>query len=271
MDHDAFRRFEQAAHDRVARGYHEFFEQVTGRMIDALLAAAGVGAGARVLDVACGPGTAAAGAAARGAAVVGVDLSPAMVALARTLHPALEFHEADAAALPFPAGAFDAVVCNFGVGHFPRAEPAVADFARVTAPGGRVAVTWWDTPDRARVNGVFFEALSAVGAPPPAGVPEGPPPFRYASDAALAELLGSAGLVDVRVSPVAGTHRLASVDAWWRGGLGSLARASAAILGQPPGVQARIRETFDRLAERYAGDGGLDVPFAARVAAARKP
>jgi hypothetical protein len=102
-------------------------------------------------------------------------------------------------------------------------------------------------------------------------VPEGPPPFRYASAAALAELLGSAGLVDVTVSPVAGTHRLASVDAWWRGGLGSLARASAAILGQPPDVQRRIRAAFEAIAGRYVADGGLDVPFAANVAAARKP
>ncbi|MBI2014060.1 MAG: hypothetical protein HYS77_00725 [Candidatus Rokubacteria bacterium] len=81
----------------------------------------------------------------------------------------------------------------------------------------------------------------------------------------------SAGLVDVTVSPVAGTHRLAGVEAWWRGGLGSLARASAAVLGQPPGVQARIRAAFEAIAGRYVVDDGLDVPFAANVAAARKP
>jgi SAM-dependent methyltransferase len=271
FDPDAFRRFEREAHDRVAPGYADFFAPVTRLVIEALLDAAGVRAGSRVLDVAAGPGDVAARAAARGARVAGVDLSPEMVALARRLHPAVAFREGDAEALPFPDGSFEAVVCNFGVGHFPRAERAAAELARVTAPGGAVALSWWDVPERARINGVFFEAVASVGAPPPAAVPPGPPPFRFASDGELAALLGGSGLQDVRLLPVTGVHRVASVEAWWRGGLGSLARASAAVLGQPPETQARIRAAFDRIAGRYARAGGVDVPVAAKVAAGWKP
>ena len=200
MDTEAFRDFERAAHDRVADGYHDFFEPVTGGAIAMLLDAAGVHAGSRVLDVATGPGGVAAAAAARGAqSVVGADLSPRMVALAASLHPGVEFREADAEALPFDAGAFDAVVSNFGVGHFPRPERAVAEFARVLASGGMAAVTWWEVPARNRVNGVFFDAMSQAEAPPPPDLPAGPAVFRFSDEAELLSLLSGAGLVDVAV------------------------------------------------------------------------
>jgi ubiquinone/menaquinone biosynthesis C-methylase UbiE len=100
----------------------------------------------RVLDVACGPGLLAGAAAGRRAAVVAVDLSPVMLALARQRHPAVEFREGDAEALPFAEDSFDAVLRNFGLGHFPRPERAMEELARVLAPGGVVAVSWWQLP-----------------------------------------------------------------------------------------------------------------------------
>ena len=271
MDAEAFRDFERAAHDRVADGYHDFFEPVTRGAISALLDAAGVREGSRVLDVATGPGGVAAAAAARGASrVVGVDLSPKMVALAARLHPAVEFREADAEALPFDSGEFDAVVSSFGVGHFPRPERAVAEFARVLARDGMAAVTWWEIPARNRVNGVFFDAVTQAHAPQP-DLPAGPAVFRFSDEAELLSLLDGAGLVDVTAREVTWAHRIPSAEAWWRGGLGSLARASATILGQAPETQRRIREAFDGLAASYAVEEGFLAPCAARVASGRKP
>src|SRR5215217_1927295 len=103
---------------------------------------AAAGPGARVLDVACGPGRVAAAAAARGAVATGVDLAPGMVALARSLHPGVAFREAEVESLPFGDGSFDALVCSFGIGHFPRPEAAVAECSRVVAPGGTLAFAW---------------------------------------------------------------------------------------------------------------------------------
>jgi SAM-dependent methyltransferase len=272
MDAEAFRNFERAAHDRVAGGYRGFFEPVTAGAIMSLLDAARVRAGCRVLDVATGPGGVAAAAAERGAStVIGVDLSPRMVALAASLHHGIEFREADAEALPFDASAFDAVVSNFGVGHFPSPERAMTEFARVLAGGGMAAVSWWELPERNRVNGVFFDAVSEAGAPPPPGLPAGPAVFRFSDETELLSLLSEAGLEDVAAREVTWVHRLPSSEAWWQGGLGSLARASASILGQPPAMQRRIRAVFDRLVEPYASEGGFRVPCAARVASGRKP
>jgi len=61
------------------------------------------------------------------------------------------------------------------------------------------------------------------------------------------------------------------LEAWWQGGLGSLARASASILGQAPAMQRKIRAAFDLLVAPYAAEDGFRVPCAARVASGRKP
>lgn len=271
FDHEAFRRFEERGHDRVAAGYEDFFAPVTTRTVEPLLDAAGVGSIGCVLDVATGPGVVAAHAGRRGARMVGVDLSARMIEVARARYPHIEFCRAQAEALPFKAATFDAVVCNFGIGHFPHPESAAREFARVVAPGGTVALSWWHFP-HARLNGVFLDAIAEAGvAAPPAGLPTGPPVTRFSDDPQLVALLEGAGLRDVVVRATSWTERPKSIEDWWRGGLGSLVRASAGVLGHPPDVQARIRAAFDRLAEGYRTADGLVVPMAAKIVSGRAP
>ena len=166
VDADAFNAFEAAGWQRQAAGYDEFFGPITTRLVEPLLDAAELGRGARLLDVASGPGYVAAKAAERGASVVGVDIADAMISLARRLHPQLEFRSGDAEALPFPDASFDAVVGNFVILHLGRPEQAAAEFARVLADGGRLALTVWDVPERARFLGVLLDAIAAAGASP---------------------------------------------------------------------------------------------------------
>src|SRR5215204_4870626 len=147
-DAERLREFEREAHTRLAPNYDAFFSPVTALAAPVLLDAAAVGPGTRLLDVACGPGRVAARAAERGAIATGVDLAPGMVALARHLHPGIEFREGEVEALPFGDDAFDALVCSFGLGHFPDPERAAAECARVVEPGGRLALAWWDDPAR---------------------------------------------------------------------------------------------------------------------------
>lgn len=109
IDPDAFNAFEAAGWEERALAYDRFFGSTTSQAVEPLLDAASVAAGTRVLDIATGPGYVAGQAARRGASVVGVDVAAAMVALARRLHPGLEFREADAHALPFEDASFDAV------------------------------------------------------------------------------------------------------------------------------------------------------------------
>ena len=173
-DPDAFTAFEAAGWERRAATYGDVIGRVTSRLVGPLLDAAGVQRGSRVLDVASGPGYAAAAAAALGASVAGVDMAPAMVELARRLHPTVECRVAQAEALPFQDDVFDAVVSNFLAPHLSRPERAVAELVRVLHGGGRLALTTWDEADRMRVLGVFLDSFAEAGATPPPDIPAGP-------------------------------------------------------------------------------------------------
>ena len=237
-DPDAFNAFEAAGWDKQSAGYDEFFGPITGRVVAPLLDAAGVEAGSRVLDVASGPGYVAVHAAARGATVIGIDVAEAMIALARLRNPDLVFRRGDAEALAFEDAAFDAVVANFLLLHLGRPERALAELARVLAPGGRVALTVWDLPAHARFVGVLVDALAEAGAGPPPELPVGPPIFKYADEEEFAGLLRGAGLEDVHVQTVAFLHSEASADSLWRGLLGGTVRTSAIVVAQPQETQA---------------------------------
>jgi ubiquinone/menaquinone biosynthesis C-methylase UbiE len=106
---EAFHAFEAAGWEARAVTYGEFVQRVTEQLAAPVLGAANVGPGTSVLDVGTGPGWL--GAAAGGAAVVGVDLAPAM--LARSGHPGIEFVHGDAEELPLEDGTFDAAVGCF--------------------------------------------------------------------------------------------------------------------------------------------------------------
>jgi len=266
VDHDAFRAFEKAVHDRIAQSYFDAFSTVTDRAIEPLLDAAGVGSGTRLLDVASGPGTLTGKAAARGAHATGVDLSAAMVTLARRLHPGIEFREGSADALPFPASSFDAVTCSFGLGHVPSAERMLAEFARVLVPEGRTALSWWDFA-RSRINGLFYEAVQALGVRAPSTLPAGPPIDQFSDRERLAALLHAAGFDAVAIKEVEFTHRLSDVDELWALAMGSFARVGSVILAQDAERQRLIRAAVAERARAYASPNGLDIPVAFHVVA----
>src|SRR5439155_15144037 len=106
--------------------YPDAFGSLTSQTIASLLDAVRLEPVAKLLDVASGPGFVAAAAVERGAIVVGVDFSLAMVDYARRRHPTLTFMEGDAEKLPLPDRNFDAVVMNFGLLHVSRPEAALS-------------------------------------------------------------------------------------------------------------------------------------------------
>ncbi len=105
--------------------------------------------GERILDVAAGTGTSSASLAASGAQVVAADFSPGMINVGRKrqAHVSnIEFVEADATALPFADNEFDAVTISFGLRNVVEPKKALAEFYRVTKPGGRVVICEFSTP-----------------------------------------------------------------------------------------------------------------------------
>lgn len=268
---ERLRTFERRRHDALAESYHDFFAPVTALAIAPLLTAVRAGPGTQLLDVATGCGFLAAEAARRGAKVVAVDLSPGMLETARKLHPGIDFRVAEVEHLPLADGALDAVVCGFGLGHFPWPEAAVAECVRTLKPGGRIAFSWWQDSSRQRVQGLFREAIAEVGAEPPPEVPKGHSSLRFCDAAELRRLLEGAGLAEVEVQEHEATHVVRDVDTLWRGGMGSLVMATAAIAHQDAQTQAAIRAAVERRAAAYQTPEGLRLPIAFRVGAGRKP
>lgn len=270
VDTDAFARFEHDGWSRVAEGYHCFFSPVTGQVIEPLLDAAHVAVGSTVLDVATGAGDLAAGAAARGASAVGVDIAEPVVALAGRLHPDIEFCRGDAHDLPIADDTFTAVVANFLLPHLGDHHLATAEMSRVLATRGWLALSTWDIPQRAAILGIVVAAVADAGGTPPAHLPPGPPFFAYSDDDALLGLLRGIGLGDVEVRRLSFTHRVASADELWDGVVDGTVRTAALVNSQPTDVRRRIRATFDRLAAEYVVGDGLHLPVSVKIASGRR-
>jgi len=269
MTANTFHDFEHAGWERASEHYSDAFGALTVQTADALLNAAGVASGTRLLDVATGPGFIAGAAAARGAAVVGLDFSSAMIAEARQRHPAITFREGDAEALPFEAGTFDAVVMNFGLLHLARPDTAIAEAHRVLRSGGRAAFTVWAPPEEAVGFGMTIKAVQAHGNPN-VPLPEGPPFFRFSAAGEFGGTLERAGFSDIAVRTLPLTWRLRSADdvfeAVSRGGV----RTAALLRAQTPDALAAIRAAVRRGVEAYAADAVFLVPMPAVMASATR-
>lgn len=156
-------------------------------MAEALCEAVDPHATDRVLDVACGSGTAALVAARRYCEVTGIDYVAALIDRARAQATAsgleADFRVADAQDLPFDDDSFDFILSVYGVQFAPDQEKAAREMLRVCTPGGKVGLA---TPIPKGWSGDFF-AVNAKYSPPPPGVS---PPLRWGTDEGLEELLG---------------------------------------------------------------------------------
>ncbi|MEA2289844.1 MAG: hypothetical protein QOD55_1841 [Solirubrobacteraceae bacterium] len=267
----AFKDFEAAGWTANAGGYERLTGRITARVADALLDAAAVGPRTRVLDVGCGPGHLSAAAAARGARPTGVDLAEGMVARACRNHPALDFLQADAEALPFAATAFDAAVAAFVVNHLPRPERAAAELRRVLRPGGRLVVAMWDQPERVAFLGLVDEAMRLAGVRPDAAVPPGPPAFRFADEAELRALLEGAGLRDVTVEEIRFAEPIGDAAELWDGVRSGSVRTAAQLQALSADDRARARAALGELLEARRTDGGLALETAVKIAVGVSP
>jgi SAM-dependent methyltransferase len=153
---------------RWGAGDYQAVSRTTWPVGERLVGHVGPRPGEDVLDVACGTGNAAVRAAAAGARVVGLDLTPELLALARGVAAeagvSVEWVEGDAEALPFADASFDAVLSIFGCMFAPRHEATAGEIARVLRPGGRIGLCAW-TPDGA--FGDYFRVVGRYVPPPP--------------------------------------------------------------------------------------------------------
>jgi SAM-dependent methyltransferase len=182
---DALKAFKERQKDVWA--YFAPLEALTTAPAAKLVRHAGVRAGQRLLDVACGTGVVAVTAARAGANVSGIDITPSLVEHAREnariAGLVIDFQEADAEALPFEDGGFDAVLSQFGHMFAPRPAVAVSEMLRVLKPGGVLAFSTWP-PEL--FMGRLFALIGRYMPPPPI-------------DMAPSPLLGDPGVIRDRL------------------------------------------------------------------------
>jgi SAM-dependent methyltransferase len=269
IDAKAFQEFEHDGWQHASDDYHRYFGGLTAQTIGPLLDSVANARGGRMLDIASGPGYVAAAAKLRGWTAVGIDFSDAMVAMARKLHPGIEFQVGDAEALSFADAEFDRAVMNFGILHLARPEAAVREAYRVLRAGGRFAFTVWAKPDEALGFRVALSALEEFG-DKSVQLPPGPPFFRFSDREESARVLESCGFHDVRIAQIPLVWKLASAtelfDAYYKGS----ARTGGLLRAQPPATLAKVRAAILQAAAGFARGTGLEIPMPSLFVSAEK-
>jgi ubiquinone/menaquinone biosynthesis C-methylase UbiE len=197
----------------VATVYEEFFVPALFReWAPRLVTAARISSGDRVLDVACGTGVLArevASCVRPSGAVAGLDPNPGMLTVARRLAPDVQWRQGAAEALPYPDGAFDAVVSQFGLMFFTERTQALREMRRVLVPGGRLAIAVWDNLENTPAYAAEVTLIERLAGQRAADTLRAP--FVLGNPEELAALCSSAGVANVAVARQRGTARFPSV------------------------------------------------------------
>lgn len=227
-----------------------------------------VPAGRRWLDVGCGTGalTAAVLRVEEPAEVVGVDPSEGFLGTARdrVSDRRARFQAGDARSLPFADAEFDAVVGGLSLNFVPDPGRALAEFARVTAPGGVVAAYVWDYAEGMAITRCFWDAATYLD-PAAHDLDEGRR-FPLCRPEPLRALWAGAGLGAVEVKALVVPTVFADFEDYWRPFLGGQGPAPAYTASLPEDRRRALREL---LRTRLPTNPDGSIPLTARAWAVR--
>lgn len=203
--------------DTVSQGYDGSSLRFFARSAETMAGLLGLRGDEQVLDVACGTGHASLAVASRlpEGMVTAVDFSPGMIGQARKKAEArgignVRFAESDMQDLPFPAGAFDAAICSFGIFFVADMERQLTHIASRVRPGGTVMISCFHEDYFRPLKELLYARLTAYG------VPDQPQAWkRIAQPEGCKRLFESAGLTGIRVEQRNVGYHLADAGEWW--------------------------------------------------------
>ena len=237
----------------VAESWSQLWGAFAEPAWDAVLTAAAVDRGARVLDVGCGAGDLLAHLARRGIPAAGIDPAPGMVAYARSRVPGADLRVGTADHLPWPDAGFDLAVSVNALQFAEDTLAALGELIRVTVPAGHVAVANWAEADRNDLS-VIEDAVARAADEEP--LPDG----ELRLPGGLEELLHDGGLTLVAAGIVELPWRAADDDTLVRG----------VLLGEDPVTMAATAPTVIAAARPFrTPDGGYTLVNAFRYAVGR--
>jgi ubiquinone/menaquinone biosynthesis C-methylase UbiE len=279
IDPDEQRFASRETWEEAAAGWGRMADQVrdwgldlSAKMVDALA----LQPGQRVLELAAGPGDTgfmAAELVAPGGTLICSDGAEAMLAVARERAAAqgihnVEFRQLELEWIDLTTAEVDAVLCRWGIMLVVDSEAAAQEIRRVLKPGGRAAIAVWDEPALNPWTTIASEALIKLGfATPPE--PDEPGMFKLAGEGMLQELLLTAGLMDVQVTPVSMERRFDTADQYLAETLAMSSRFRSAYRELDLEQQTALKRRIVRdLRPFTADDGSLTLPGSSLVAVA---
>ncbi len=197
--------------DAAAKFEEHFVPALFDQWSDLVTEAARVETGKRVLDVGCRTGYASREALRKGGQVVGVDANAAMLTVASRISPEIEFKLSEPEALPFEAGTFDAVMCQFGLAYCKDRVASLREMKRVLKDGGSLAVAAWDQLENVPGYAILIALLQHMVGRRAADVLR--IPFTLGKTDDLQRVFNDAGMT-AEITTHEGTARHPSVRAW---------------------------------------------------------
>jgi ubiquinone/menaquinone biosynthesis C-methylase UbiE len=192
----------------------------------------------------------------KGGKVIITDLSDNMLEIARENAIArgvtnVEFRACDVCELPFADNTFDAVSCRFGFMFFPDMLMAAKELFRVLKPGGRIATSVWNMPEKNFwVTAIMGTINRNMELPPPA--PGSPGMFRCAKDGLVAGLFSQAGFRNISQNEVAGRFLFKTTDNYWSMMTEVGAPIVAALSKADEAMKAKIKaEVYQVVNQKY--------------------
>ena len=234
------------------------WDGTSGRFGDAMLEAAELEPGQRVLDVGCGAGSTTIEAARRVAHTgyaVGIDNSGPALELARVRADAsgldgVGFIEADAQVHPFEPEATDAVISRFGTMFFDDPVAAFANLRHALRRGGRLAIVAWQGPFESEWTTVAVNvAIAHFGRPPDLGAPGGPGPYAFADGDRFTSVVTAGGFRDVTLDAIARPMLMGSDVEDVVGMVAATPQSKGLFAGQP---KAKVEAALAALRDAFA-------------------
>jgi len=234
-----------------------------------LVEAAGVRTGDRALDVACGTGAVTRLLAERvgpTGKVVGLDINPGMLAVARLVasSQSIEWLEGSAVKMPLPDANFDALVCQQGLQFFPDKPAALSEMRRVLRRGGRLALACWRSIEHTPGYLVLEQALARRVGPEKAALP----PFSFGDAGAIRGLVVGAGFREVKLRAEAKMVRFQSAEHLVRAVVGGAPAMMGALTGQGEGVLDAIIAEVTEATRHFVDDEGWATPAVSHIVSA---
>jgi ubiquinone/menaquinone biosynthesis C-methylase UbiE len=258
----------------VAEAYERYIMATFGDAFARLLVeGAAPRAGERVLDVACGTGAVARAAVRRvgpSGRVVGLDLNPAMLAMAQAIPGddgvIIEWQEADATVLPFGDAAFDLVLCHQGLQFIPDRATALREMHRVLVPSGRLGLGVWRRLERQPFYAALVESLGQhLGAQTADSLRAA---FTLGDAPQLRALVAGAGFRKIHVRIQSRLTRYPSLDEFVLGYLSGTPMAPAITALNESGREAMLGQIRGALRD-YVDDDGLAAPWESHLLTAQ--